>query len=136
MELLFDDPPVILDGAHNPAGMEALVESIKQLWSDKDLEKMIVIYASMKDKDYPSSLKLLASLNSKIYCTEIPDNERSAKSSDIREELLHYLSKDRISTFCNPRDALLAALKIKQPVLICGSLYLVSFIKNTIRAGL
>lgn len=136
MELIFDDPPVILDGAHNPAGMKSLVESIKQLWSGKNLENMTVIYASMKDKDYTSSLKLLASLNSKIYCTEIPDNERSAKSSDIKEELLYYLSKDRISTFCNPKDALLAALESKQPVLICGSLYLVSFIKNTIRTGL
>jgi len=135
MELIFDDPPVILDGAHNPAGMKSLVESIIQLWSGKDLEKMTVIYASMKDKDYSSSLKLLASLNSKIYCTEIPDNERSARSSEIKEELLQYLSKDRISTFSDPRDALLTALKNKQPVLICGSLYLVSFIKNIIRAG-
>jgi len=46
----------MLDGAHNAAGIEALVHSLKKVWPGK---RVRVLFAIMRDKDHESVLTAL-----------------------------------------------------------------------------
>lgn len=48
LEWVSASPPIILDGAHNPAAADSLSESLKDIFSDK---KIILITGIMDDKD-------------------------------------------------------------------------------------
>lgn len=48
LEWVSESPPIIVDGAHNPAAADALTESLKDIFPDK---KIILITGIMDDKD-------------------------------------------------------------------------------------
>jgi dihydrofolate synthase/folylpolyglutamate synthase len=57
---------LILDCAHNPAGMQALVNEIKKL----DYKNLIIVFGVLKDKDYKKMLWLLKPLAKEIILTK------------------------------------------------------------------
>lgn len=74
-ELIGHSPSVLLDVAHNPDGIKALVNEIKRL----HYKKINVLFAAMKDKDYRLSLQLLKQLNPLIIATQ-PSIDRAVSS--------------------------------------------------------
>ena len=58
MEVLPGTPRVVLDGAHNPAGMAALASNLRPLLG----RPPVVVFAAMRDKDLPAMLRELRSL--------------------------------------------------------------------------
>lgn len=48
MEIISDEPVVLVDGAHNPAGMRRLVDSLKESFGDR---RLVVILSVSSDKD-------------------------------------------------------------------------------------
>ncbi|TMK40872.1 MAG: bifunctional folylpolyglutamate synthase/dihydrofolate synthase [Actinobacteria bacterium] len=56
LEQIDADPPTLLDGAHNPAGMAALVESLPELIDTRPLSAVVAI---LDDKDAAAMLALL-----------------------------------------------------------------------------
>ncbi|MCR4667081.1 MAG: bifunctional folylpolyglutamate synthase/ dihydrofolate synthase [Desulfovibrio sp.] len=48
-------PPLLLDGAHNPHGMQTVLASL----SDLSIRPSCLIYTSLSDKDWPAVLRLL-----------------------------------------------------------------------------
>ncbi|HEJ83940.1 MAG TPA: bifunctional folylpolyglutamate synthase/dihydrofolate synthase, partial [Desulfobacteraceae bacterium] len=73
----------LLDGAHNPDGAKALKKSLEQ---DFIYERLILVWASMADKDILSTLMQIAPLANSIIFTR-PDEERSAKPEALLEML-------------------------------------------------
>lgn len=61
LERVLDDPPVYLDSAHNPAGIQRLVES---------MPPCNVIFAASLDKDVPSMLKALEPIAQRMILTQ------------------------------------------------------------------
>ena len=49
LELLREDPPILLDGAHNPQGCQALAASLNRLLPDRPL---VMLMGVLQDKDY------------------------------------------------------------------------------------
>ena len=78
-ELIARDPLFILDGSHNPQGMEATVESLKAFFPGK---KLWFLMGIMADKDVHSVAKLLAPLAAGFAAVE-PPNPRAMKPSDL-----------------------------------------------------
>lgn len=79
-EVVHREPKIIFDAAHNADGvMQFLREFDKE--SDK-YEEVIVIYGTMKDKDYTLILNLLNKTFDKIFITEI-DYERAATIQEV-----------------------------------------------------
>lgn len=64
----------LLDGAHNPAGVDCLAAYLR---SRNDFNNLVMVWASMGDKDYTSALALIAPLCSSMIFTR-PEAERSA----------------------------------------------------------
>jgi dihydrofolate synthase/folylpolyglutamate synthase len=64
MELIAGDPPLLLDGAHNPAGAQALAEALV----DFRYRKLLLVLGAMADKDHHLFLSVLAPLAATCYC--------------------------------------------------------------------
>lgn len=127
MELLSENPIVILDGAHNPNGINALCVAIKKFLSDKNI---ICILGMLADKDIDSSLALLNGCFSSVYTVPI-DNPRALSSDALAEKCRKIF--DDVTSFDNAKKAFDTAFdKAKSDgsaVVVCGSLYLAGEIR-------
>ena len=78
-ELLRRDPLFILDGSHNPQGMEATAESLRAFFPGT---KLWFLMGIMADKDVHSVAKLLAPLAAGFAAVE-PPNPRAMKPAEL-----------------------------------------------------
>ncbi len=78
-ELLRRDPLFILDGSHNPQGMEATAESLRAFFPGK---KLWFLMGIMADKDVHGVAKLLAPLAAGFAAVE-PPNPRAMKPAEL-----------------------------------------------------
>ncbi len=123
-EIISTDPLVILDGTHNPAGAEALARSLFKIKA----ENLTAIIGVMSDKDADAVLSLLSPLISEAICVTVPHNKRSMTAVRLCEKAKVIFGKARAVMTID--DALQAAKDSGNGVLICGSLYLASAIRN------
>ncbi|MGL4789950.1 MAG: bifunctional folylpolyglutamate synthase/dihydrofolate synthase [Anaerotignaceae bacterium] len=122
MEIVSQNPTVILDGAHNVDGIRMLSESLKKYFANK---KITLLVGILGDKEYEKMIDLLLPLANKIVLTE-PNNSRKW---DV-DTLTNVISTFNIETYCEKdiEKAFLYAKKItnKEDILCCaGSLYLI-----------
>jgi dihydrofolate synthase/folylpolyglutamate synthase len=120
LEAVAERPEIILDGAHNPAGVRALAAYIEQFYRDR---KVWLIYATMRDKSVDEIGETLAPLAAEIVLTTV-DSPRA-----LRPEALRAAFGDRVVRVA-PRLA--EALEMvrgeaaeEDAVFITGSLFLV-----------
>ncbi len=78
-EIIKKDPFLILDGAHNIEGIEALIQTIQERFAN---HKVKVLFSAFKDKDASGMIDRLAS-----YCDEAiitgMEHSRSAEPADL-----------------------------------------------------
>ncbi len=71
-EVLTSDPLCIVDGAHNPNGAEALMESLRRYLSAYDI---VFLMGVMADKDYNEMIRLAAPYAAR-FIAQVPGGER------------------------------------------------------------
>ncbi len=122
MQVISKNPLVVLDGAHNVSGAEALSKVVKRY------KNFGVVAAVMKDKDYQKVLSAVLPLASFAVCTEIPQNERCLKAQELFECAERQCKDVRIVK--DPLSAVVKAVEISNgaPVFVFGSLYLAEHI--------
>ena len=125
MEIVRRSPLVIVDGGHNPHAMKRLSETLAGIFHEGGLS---IVLAMMKDKDISGALSLLAPLGAEIYCTEVPGLERSLSAEGMRETA-ERAGLCVAGTYGDPLDAIRAASGKGLPVVCCGSLFLVGYVK-------
>ncbi len=117
-EVVQNEPLVLLDGAHNLAGMQNLVTSLKVFEQPK-----VVVFTALKDKDYSGMLEILEAHVDEIYITTFEHMNRNASLEQLTYEHPHKV-------FDHFPQAILAAIdwaKVqKGMVVVCGSLYFIS----------
>ena len=79
MDWIEGTPPLLIDGAHNPAGMAAMVESARDLIGDR---RCVAIFAAMRNKDAASMAAGLRALTREIIVTA-PAVERATPPADL-----------------------------------------------------
>lgn len=124
MEMLGEDPIVLLDGAHNPEGISSLINTIKDHFPEK---KKKIIFAALRDKDLQNMLQPLSMLDAKLYFTEF-DSPRVASA----EELLKISSLTNAEVGKNWRELvgrIYSTLQMNEILIISGSLYFISEVK-------
>ena len=125
MEIVRRSPLVIVDGGHNPHAMKRLSETLAGIFHEGGLS---IVLAMMKDKDISGALSLLRPLGAEIYCTEVPGLERSLSAEGMRETA-ERAGLSVAGTYGDPLDAIRAASGKGLPVVCCGSLFLVGYVK-------
>jgi len=80
LEVLAENPRIVLDGAHNPGAMQTLTENIPQVFSYK---KLFLIFGMMKDKQLKETFNYLIPLSDKVFLTRA-EYDRSADPQDLQ----------------------------------------------------
>lgn len=120
MEILREEPPVLIDTAHNPQAIKALVDTIKQHGlSDFAWD---ILYAAMEDKDIDSILKYLKPLCNELILTE-PKIDRAMKTEKMADKA-RKLGFKNVTEIKNARKAYGKAMQRQKPLLVCGSFFL------------
>ncbi len=109
-------PMIILDGAHNVHGLQALKNSLEKM----GIKPATIIFSCLMDKDVREMVNEVKALGARqIFVPEIRDNPRAMKSP----ELADLFGPDaRILETPEKYPAVLT--EDHAPLLICGSLYL------------
>ncbi len=127
LEIVNRSPQVIIDGAHNPAGIAALCRVIS---AELSFKKLTVVFAVLNDKDYKAMLRRLAPLADRVILTGIRE-ERALNPEDMAAVARCY--NETVEVVPDSREATLRALDSSaDDDLICvtGSLYLIGEIKR------
>jgi dihydrofolate synthase/folylpolyglutamate synthase len=74
LEVMLERPTVILDGAHNSEGINALVDELNTLRQGRRIK---LLFAAMADKEWELMLDVLAKAVDEVIFTRV-DMERSA----------------------------------------------------------
>ena len=82
-ELLRREPLFLLDGAHNPHGMAATVESLRAYFPEGNIHFLLGV---MADKDVQTMAGMLASLAADFTAVR-PDNDRAMSAAELGEAL-------------------------------------------------
>ncbi len=121
-EIVSKSPLIILDGAHNPQGMKALSETVK----DIKAKRKLMIIGMLADKDYDTSLSAICPFVDEIITVDV-NNPRALDAKALMLASLKYC--ENVSFENNLKKAYTKALKAldkEDMLLICGSLYMVS----------
>ncbi len=113
----------LLDGAHNPAGVDSLVQT---LLKECSFRRLLVIWGAMVDKDLEKTLPPVAELADLIFLTK-PVGERSAEPELLLKNVpTTFQSRCRLYPTVEEAIAGAEALATEDDlILIAGSLYLV-----------
>ena len=120
-------PLVIIDGAHNEAGAQALQETMAQYFAGK---KILLVAGILADKQIDSIVKFLTKITDQIIVTE-PDNPRKLAASELAKHMADAgVTAEVVS------DAEAAVHRAKEladgydVILFAGSLYLIGDVRR------
>jgi len=126
LERLAGDPPLVLDGAHNPAGARALAAHLR------GGPPFVLVFAAMADKDVRGLVRELFPLAATIVLTR-PRIARAATVDDLRRRA------GRLAARAHREPSVARALSLARrlaraqgagtTVVVAGSLYLVGAVK-------
>lgn len=125
----FLPPNIIIDGGHNPGGIDALKKSLA-----KENKPITLVLAMMKDKDYRQCISDIVSVAECVVATEI-DMPRCLKAEEIKK-----VCRDLEVRCVIEHDTKKAIDRAKSEsedglVCICGSLYLAGDAKHILKGG-
>jgi len=132
LEILQHSPMLLVDGAHNPAGVATLCRALQ---NDFPHRRLILLFGVLGDKDYRTMAKRLFPLADRVILTR-PNSERALSPEELRLAAGRFHGD--IEVVENPGDALSYALSLAgEGDLVCaaGSLYLVGEVKKLQRIG-
>ena len=125
-ELMSEDPPFLIDGAHNPNGVNALAQGLRAHFPGR---KFTFITGVLADKDYSSMLRVVEPLASR-FLTVTPDSCRALAAAELASGL--RADGFEAESFSNVSDAVETALSAYPDEIICafGSLYFIGDVRQ------
>lgn len=130
LEVVSQNPLVIIDGAHNPDGVRSLAAALNDYL---DRIPKIAVVGMLADKDVSHSLCQILPLFDEVIALA-PDNRRALSASDLAEIARQFC--DNVTAFDSSSDALVYALSKASPhtaVVVFGSLYLTSDLRRELQ---
>ncbi|MCI5772941.1 MAG: Mur ligase family protein [Erysipelotrichaceae bacterium] len=110
-EIMQQQPLIIIDGAHNVSGINALKLSLTSYQ-----QRFNILFAGLKDKDPVQLVSILEDVAQEIIVTQFP----------FYRCLNVEAYPDKYRKFYKYEDALAYVLAQNNPLVICGSLYFIS----------
>jgi dihydrofolate synthase/folylpolyglutamate synthase len=124
-QLIRRAPPVVVDGAHNPAGAQALAASLAAYFPGR---RGVLVIGISADKDKAGILDALVPLAERVICTAA-DHARAASPQTLAEFARAAAGnrRVRVETRSSPLEALRLALTEPNTPMVCvaGSLFMI-----------
>ncbi|MFC7684526.1 bifunctional folylpolyglutamate synthase/dihydrofolate synthase [Ureibacillus sp. GCM10028918] len=116
---------VVIDGAHNSEGTEALIHTLEEVYPTK---KYKFIYAALQDKDHEASIGMMDNVATSMGFTQI-DLPRAAKAAELAAKSNH--PKIRINEYWQQLiDDEMKSLQLDELLIITGSLYFIAEVRK------
>lgn len=137
LEMISQEPRILLDGAHNPEGAASLAESLQHTYSHQSIHFMMGMLQSKKHEAY---LRHILPLVNTLILTE-PDYGRkmeAAQLRDIAERLIEESGRQgQVNVITEPswKAALEQLKQVTEPndlAVVSGTLYLISDVRSWI----
>jgi dihydrofolate synthase/folylpolyglutamate synthase len=122
MQVVSQEPRMILDGAHNPGAMRTLADSMRDAFSWRHL---ILVLGIMSDKDIPKIMREIVPLADQVIFTR-PEYYRAASPETLMQKAERFKKRGEIVTPLS--EALKKARRMAGPedvILVAGSLFTV-----------
>ncbi len=120
------DPLIIMDGAHNPHGMRALIKTLDKL----GLKDFTVVFGVLGDKSVDEMLSLLAPYV-KRWILVTPPSKRALPADEVKKRLenmgIHNAVVDE------DKESIMREIENEEKVLFAGSLYMVGDMRPYVR---
>ena len=132
MEIVWERPRILVDGAHNPASLQTLIRSVG---AHVPYDSMVCVFGCCQDKDVTEMLKRISLGADKIIFTKAKGNPRAADPDDLQREFETISTKMTQVAHSLPEALEIAAQAASRDDLICvtGSFYLVGETKVHLR---
>ncbi len=126
LEIVHRDPLVLIDGAHNPNGVDGLVKSLKTIFPDR---KLVFVAGVLADKDYLTMFREIEPL-AKCFLTVTPNSHRALAGADLAAQL--RADGFEAENFATVPEAVEAAMDRYPEDVICafGSLYYIGDVRT------
>ncbi|MDY7108104.1 MAG: folylpolyglutamate synthase/dihydrofolate synthase family protein [Planctomycetota bacterium] len=129
MELVWDRPRILVDGAHNPASLAALMRCVG---AHVPYDSMVCVFGCCEDKDVKSMLEKASLGGDKIIFTRAKGNPRALDPEELKRQFAELSGKMCQVARTLPEALDLATRAVGRDDLICvtGSFYLVGETKK------
>ncbi|RYL93872.1 bifunctional folylpolyglutamate synthase/dihydrofolate synthase [Sporolactobacillus sp. THM7-4] len=124
-ERMSKKPLIVIDGAHNVQGTDALVQTVTRYYPNR---KIHILYAALKDKQFEKMVRLVETVANDITLTTF-DYPRAAESSALFEASRHKKKKEN-PDWKAALEQLIHETKDDEGLLVCGSLYFISLVRH------
>jgi dihydrofolate synthase/folylpolyglutamate synthase len=133
METVWERPKIIVDGAHNPTALQALIKSIG---AHIPYDSMVCVFGCCQDKDVNEMLLKISLGADKIIFTKAQGNPRAAEPKILQRQFAEISGKMTQIADTLPEALEIAAQAASRDDLICvtGSFYLVGETKKHLKA--
>lgn len=131
MEMVWKQPRIMIDGAHNAPAMTALMKSVG---AHVPYDSLIVIFGCAGDKDVDELLKRVALGADKVIFTKAKNNPRAADPKDLERRFVETSGKmcQRAETLDEALSVAVRAAGRDDLILITGSFYLAGEAKKNL----
>ncbi len=85
-EVLARHPLVIVDGAHNPQGADALVESLSDMLGNRACHGVVFVMGVLADKDFRAMIEAVLPC-ARAFVVYAPDNERALAADELAQAI-------------------------------------------------
>lgn len=130
MEIMNNNPMVVIDGAHNIDGIKSLKDSIDTYFKYNNI---ILILGILADKEVHNMVKVIAPIAKKVI-TVTPHSERAKLAHELKDVVSEYNSNCvSIESYEEAYEKALGLAKQDDLILISGSLYMIGDMRKIIR---
>jgi len=135
VEVVGRRPAVIVDVAHNPASIEALLRVLDESFS---VARRLLIFASTHEKDVRRMLELVLGKFDGVFLTRYMENPRAAPPDELAA-LAAELTGRQYDTYPNPASAWDAVRELANPedlICITGSFFIAAEMRSMVSGRL
>ncbi|MFC4403966.1 bifunctional folylpolyglutamate synthase/dihydrofolate synthase [Gracilibacillus xinjiangensis] len=122
LQVIKYSPFTVIDGAHNVASIERLIETSRIYWNERNI---FILFSAFRDKEISKMTELLEQISSKLVVTTF-DHPRALSEGDLTNSLV--FRKDYQAAYIE----LLQQMDQEDVLLITGSLHFVEKVKEII----
>ncbi|MBQ8266913.1 MAG: bifunctional folylpolyglutamate synthase/dihydrofolate synthase, partial [Clostridia bacterium] len=126
LEVVSQNPLIMIDGAHNPDGADALAAALKEY------SGCTAIIGVMRDKNYGEVMAKTLPLCKNVICVK-PEGPRSLSAEELANEAQKHCNNIFVANTLDNALKLARQKSNGKPIFVFGSLYLASQIRPLLK---
>ncbi len=119
LQVISRQPLILVDAAHNPAGIGSLVSSLSLF----DFDRLIVVFGVLANKDWKTMLMLLGQ-HADVIIANKQKHENAANPDEIVKEASKYAEARKIEDVKQSLECAKSIAGKKDMIVVCGSIYM------------